>query len=251
MATTAAPGKEPNGASADGATWGRHGGDKKDPDLERISGMSFLIVDDSRFARTTIKNVLLALGIRRVIEAEDAPQALTILEKQGADVVIVDFEMPGMSGAEFTWRLRRSKNEALQQIPVVMVSTHADEGHIRTAINAGVNEFLPKPFSQSGLYQRVRRSVVTPKPFIISEGYVGPDRRLKDRDGAEKASPGGLPPVVLFDCTGAEPKRIETGAQAAAKSAPLPVQAAPAKPKFSVLSEGGDVAESVNEKLKD
>lgn len=210
MGTTAAEqdvSKDAKGS--DGATWGARG-DKRDPDLERISGLSYLIVDDSRFARATIKNVLHVLGIRNLAEAESAEQALNELDKHPIDIVITDFEMPGMSGAEFTWRLRRSKNERLQQIPVVMVSTHADESHIRLAINAGVNEFLPKPFSQADILMRVKRSVISPKPFIVAEGYVGPDRRFKDRDGATTAEQSGLRPV-LIDCTGAEPKKFEVG----------------------------------------
>ena len=246
MATVAAldqDAKEPQGEKH--SVWGSRGGEKKDPDLEKICALSYLIVDDSRFARTTVKNVLRVLGIRNVSEAEDAAQAFVIVEKQGVDVVIVDFEMPGMSGAEFTWRLRRSKIERIQQMPVVMISNHVDETHIRQAINSGVNEFLPKPFSQGSLYARLRRAAVNPKPFIVAEGYVGPDRRLKYSEGDEKlVSTRGLPPVVLLDFTGPEPKRVEVG------------KPAPAAPLFSAMAEsaapaaGDSLSQTVDEKLK-
>lgn len=243
-------GKEPQGEKR--SVWGGRGGEKKDPDLEKLCALSYLIVDDSRFARATVKNVLHVIGIRNVAESEDAETALLVIEKQDVDVVIVDFEMPGMNGAEFAWRLRRSKVERIQQLPIVMISNHADEGHINKAINSGVNEFLPKPFSQGGLYARIRRAAVSPKPFIVSEGYIGPDRRLKDQDFPAKQEQRGLPPVVLLDFTGPEPKRIEIS-----KAAP----AAPAASGFSAMAEAaapapapgaGDLlSRTVDEKLKD
>lgn len=80
MATVAAldqDAKEPQGKNH--SVWGSRGGEKKDPDLEKICALSYLIVDDSRFARTTVKNVLHVLGIRNVSEAEDAAQALIMV----------------------------------------------------------------------------------------------------------------------------------------------------------------------------
>ena len=246
MAATAAERGESNVAKGgDGTTWGTRG-DKRDPDLEKISGLSYMIVDDSRFARTTIKNVLHALGIRGVFEVESAEQALSDIDKHPIDIVIIDFEMPGMSGAEFTWRLRRSKNERLQRMPVVMVSNHADESHIRLAINAGVNEFLPKPFSQADILMRVKRAVIAPKPFIVAEGYVGPDRRFKDRDGATTVEQSGLRPV-LVDCTGPQPKKFQVGRDGLR---PIEPEAKPeAQPRFSVMDES--LSAAVQEKLKD
>ncbi len=257
---------EPNEPKANqngaGAAWASRGGDRKDPDIEKIIGLSYLIIDNSRFARATVKNVLHVLGIRNLFEAESAEQALSDIDKNPIDVVITDFEMPGMSGAEFTWRLRRGKNERLQQMPVVMVSSHVDESHIRLAINAGVNEFLPKPFAQADLLLRVKRAIISPKPFIVAEGYVGPDRRFKDRDGATTAQQSGLGPVVLLDFTGPEPVRIEVGKGGAVllQSQPeaQPEAQPAAKSRFSATAESpiaappgdGGLAATVSEKLK-
>lgn len=262
MSTVAAPdqeSKEPSGGKR--SAWNAPGGGKKDPDLERICALTYLVVDDSRFARAIAKNVLHAIGIRNLFEVEDACQALAAIEKQEIDVAIVDFEMPGMSGAEFTWRLRRSKIERIQQMPIVMISNHADEGHILKAINSGVNEFLPKPFSQGGLYDRLRRAVVARRPFIVSEVYVGPDRRLKDRDFPRIQQRRGLPPVVLLDFTGPEPRRIEVGKDRAGiarfsamaeTEAPVPDQPAPDQPAGEAVADNADlIRRSVDEKLKD
>jgi CheY-like chemotaxis protein len=223
----------------------KNSGDASEEDLGRFRGLSYLILDDSRFARALLKNVLHAFGIRSLTECETAAQALQLIRSTKVDIIFADFEMPDMSGAEFAWRLRRSKDEQTRQIPVIMVSVHADDGHVRLAINAGVNEYLAKPFAPSELLLRLRRSVLSPKPFIVAPGYVGPDRRLPDgeaRTGVERR--GALaPPALLYDCTGPEPKPVEIArarapeAQKIGASATKPEAKPDAVP--SVLSESG------------
>lgn len=237
------PRKEPGGRSG------------KDPDHDRLRGLSYLVVDDSRFARAMIKNVLHALGIRNLTESETAEQALNLAKRNGIDVIFTDFELPGMNGAEFVWRLRRWDDERVRRIPVIMVSKYADEGHIRTAINSGVNEYIPKPFSRNILYLRLRRSVLSPKPFIVAPGYVGPDRRIVD-DGAE----GGVerrsdesPPAEPREVASPEPGRNEAAESGTAEPA------AKSKPSFSALSEtaaprkaeDGGLAATIKERIED
>jgi CheY-like chemotaxis protein len=231
------------------------GGNGKDPDHDRLCGLSYLVVDDSRFARAMIKNVLHALGIRNLAESETGEQALNLAGRIRIDVVFTDFEMPGMNGAEFVWRLRRSKDEQIRRVPVIMISNYADEGHIRTAINSGVNEYIPKPFSRNDLYVRLRRSVLSPKPFIVAPGYVGPDRRIVDgpaEDGVERRS-NASPPAEPGAAAGAE-----SGRNAGATSG-MEEPAAKSKPSFSALSEtavpeqagDGGLAATLKERIED
>jgi two-component system, chemotaxis family, chemotaxis protein CheY len=253
------------------------GGSGKDPGLARICGLFYLIVDDNRFSRTAAKSVLHGIGIRRIVECETAEQAQNLLKNTAIDVIIVDFEMPGMSGAEFTWRLRRAKDENVQRTPVIMVSDHADENHIRLAIDAGVNEFVPKPFSQKDIYSRLQRSIISPRPFIVAPGYIGPDRHAADGGlGGERMRPGSPTlPALLLDFTGPEPKRIEIAKPGMGALKPAEPAAAPAKPaaipeekpaaspqpqpSFSVLSEtkpsepaaAGGLAATLKERIDD
>ncbi|MSO85521.1 MAG: response regulator [Rhodospirillales bacterium] len=210
------------------------GGSKKDHDRVRLCGLSYLVVDDSRFTRSTIKDALHGIGIRTIVEMEGAEAALGHAEKHPVDVIVTDFEMPGMNGAEFVWKLRHSENERVRRIPVVMVSDYADEGHVRAAIGAGINEYLPKPFSQSDLYYRLHRSVFSPKLFVVAPGYVGPARRIsedKSRQNIERRC--GLSPADLLGA----PAQTE---MAPANANPAPAPAKPTvqpKPSFSALSE--------------
>lgn len=243
------------------------GGNENESARERLGRLAYLILDDNRFGRTVIKNVLHGFGIRNLIECESAKQALDLLRTARIDVIFADFEIPEMNGVEFTWRLRRAKDELVQRIPVIMVSTHADEGHVRLAINSGVNEYLSKPFAPADLYSRIERSVMTPKPFIVAPGYVGPDRRFADgksKNGIERR--GGMAmPAILLDFTGPVPRQVEIAkpgqapplveavAEAGAEPPASPPQP-PSEPEpsfSSVLSESDDgLARAVRERVE-
>lgn len=275
-ATTTEPGH--SGGSRDAPEIlpdGPGGGNENESARERLGRLAYLILDDNRFGRTVIKNILHGFGIRNLIECESAKQALDLLRTARIDVIFADFEIPEMSGVEFTWRLRRAKDELVQRIPVIMVSTHADEGRVRLAINSGVNEYLPKPFAPADLYSRVERSVMTPKPFIVAPGYVGPDRRFADgksKNGIERR--GGMAmPAILLDFTGPVPRQVEIAkpgmapppvevvAEAGAEPPAPPPQPPPQpeskpeskpEPSFSsVLSESDDgLAQAVRERVE-
>lgn len=220
------------------------GGNKKNPDRVRLCGLLYLVVDDNLFARATVKDALHGIGIRNIVEMEDAEEALGYVGKHPVNVIVADFKMSGMNGAEFVWRLRRSQDERVRRIPVIMVSDHADEGHIRLAINTGVSEYIPKPFSQKDLYARLRRSVISPKPFVVTPGYIGPDRRILNngtRNSIERRC--GLSPSDLLDePAGPETKQVKAVEPevAAANAEATAAQAKPTanpKPSYSVLSE--------------
>ena len=226
---------------------------RKNPDRARLCGLSYLVVDHSRITRSTVKDALNGIGIRAIVEIEDAERALRHAEHHPVDAIIVDYEIPGVNGAEFVWRLRRSPNERTRQIPVIMVSDHADQSRVQIALDAGVSEYLAKPFSQTDLYTRLRRSVLAPKPFVVAPDYVGPDRRLLmngARNGIERRC--ALTPADLLDQsaeTGTEPIAAQEPARPAAKPAAKP------KPSYSALSEydpsGGDAESSLSRRLKE
>ena len=225
-------------------------GSDKESDSEHLGRLFYMVADPNRFARTMAKNILHAIGIRNIVEFDDLKAALHHTGGNPVDVIIADFDAPGMTGAEFVWRLRRSKDGRIQRTPVIMVSERVDETRIRAAIDFGVNEFLPKPFSQGGLYSRIHRSVISPKPFIIAPNYIGPDRHGTDnktgsaldrRNGIDRRDPVSTPAVVL-DFTGPAPTRVEIAKPGMAEPQPVPAEAevktlAKPSPASSALSE--------------
>lgn len=107
-----------------------------------------LIVDDSRVIRKVSRHILESLGFA-VDEAENGQDGLDRCAEQMPDVVLLDWNMPVMSGIEFLLQLRR--REGGHQPKVVFCTTENDVAHIREAISAGADEYVMKPFDHETL----------------------------------------------------------------------------------------------------
>lgn len=104
---------------------------------------SCLIVDDSKVVRMVAKKILEGLNFE-IQEAEDGKQALERCRANVPDVVLLDWNMPVMSGIEFLEQLRATPD--IEQPVVVFCTTENDMEHIQRAIEAGANEYIMKPF---------------------------------------------------------------------------------------------------------
>jgi two-component system chemotaxis response regulator CheY len=113
-----------------------------------------LIVDDSRVVRSVARRFVEALGFA-VAEAQDGQLAAAACEQQMPDVVLLDWNMPVMTGIEFLRHLR-ARNDGDKPI-VIMCTTERDISHIHEAIAAGANEYLVKPFDQPTLTAKFGR----------------------------------------------------------------------------------------------
>ena len=102
------------------------------------------MVDDSRLARNHIKRVLQNLGIQHLTEAEDGQQAIELLQNNMFDLVVTDFNMPEVNGQELTQYIREHSQQS--HIPVLMVTSEANESHLANIAQSGVNALCDKPF---------------------------------------------------------------------------------------------------------
>jgi two-component system chemotaxis response regulator CheY len=151
--------------------------------------LRFLIVDDNAYMRRVIRTLLHGFRARDVFEAEDGGEALELFALRAPDIILLDFEMPVLNGIDVVKMIRRPGASANAYVPIIMVTAHADAQLVAAARDAGVTEFLAKPFSAKGLYQRVHNAVAHPRPFIRTATYFGPDRRrgvTNDYDGPER-----------------------------------------------------------------
>jgi two-component system chemotaxis response regulator CheY len=115
--------------------------------------MRALIVDDSRFIRQYLRQLLESMGLS-CEEAVDGQAALQMLRGASLfDFMLLDVNMPGMSGLECVKELRET---GLQPpMKVMMVTTEADNSYICQALEYGADEFLMKPFTPESLREKL------------------------------------------------------------------------------------------------
>jgi len=120
-----------------------------------------LVVDDSRTIRTILRRILAEMGYE-VCEAGNGLEALQIIEsdRTGFTLVLADWNMPEMNGFDLLKRLRQKPE--LSSMSVVMVTTEAEMGHMASALEAGANEYVMKPFTKDILKQKLEMIGISP-----------------------------------------------------------------------------------------
>lgn len=116
-------------------------------ELFDIDQLRVLVVDDSRLARKHIIRVLAGMGIPTPQEAENGSQAISLLQENTFDLIVTDYNMPEMDGRELTETVRKS--DSYSHIPVLMVSSEANDTHLSNIAQAGVDAICDKPFEPS------------------------------------------------------------------------------------------------------
>lgn len=116
--------------------------------------MKLLIVDDSSTMRRIIKNTLQRLGYEDILEAEHGLQAWELMDTiEGIKVLITDWNMPEMNGLDLVKKVRADGR--FTDIPIIMVTTEGGKAEVITALKAGVNNYIVKPFTPQVLKEKL------------------------------------------------------------------------------------------------
>ena len=128
-----------------------------------------LIVEDEAAIVTMLHYNLEREGMQ-VVEAGDGDEALKILTETHVDLVLLDWMLPGVSGAEFARELRR--DELTAQLPVIMVTARVDADDRVRGLNLGADDYITKPFDFSELEARCR-AVLRRRGGVTWAGFTG------------------------------------------------------------------------------
>ncbi|TLP68473.1 response regulator [Pseudomonas nitroreducens] len=175
--------------------------------------VSVLVVDDAPFIRDLVKK-----GLRdhfpglQIEEAVNGRKAQQFLARQAVDLILCDWEMPELSGIELLTWCREQDN--LKTTPFIMVTSRGDKDNVVQAIQAGVSDFIGKPFSNDQLVSKVKKAL-SRAGKLEALAAQAPQRSLV----------GSMPNDSLAALTGG---KAETVRPAAAPAAPRPAAPAPA-----------------------
>jgi two-component system, chemotaxis family, chemotaxis protein CheY len=117
------------------------------------TNLKFLVVDDFSTMRRIVKNLLQELGYNDITEADDGNTALPLLKNGSFDILITDWNMPGMPGLELLKAVRA--DEKLAKMPVLMLTAEAKREQIIEAAQAGVSGYVIKPFTAVTLKEKL------------------------------------------------------------------------------------------------
>ncbi len=141
------------------------------PWLERV-----VIADPSPAASRLLIDLLHNIRPSQIWTAATSSQALGLLEAKAPQMIFTEFSGESLDGIALTRRIRRS-DYLCRKAPVIMVTSQATPGTIMAARDAGVHEFLRKPFTFKDLVRRLEAVTLHKRGWVEAIGYVGPDRR--------------------------------------------------------------------------
>jgi CheY-like chemotaxis protein len=138
--------------------------------------LKILVVDDEYCTRKVIRALLLAMGCTKIREANDGTSGVAAFRSFAPDVVLLDWELPDMSGAEFLQHIGDAGSIGLAYVPVIALTSHDERARVLEAVRLGVHEFLLKPVSSTALKERMR-SVLAKLAATNRASRWAPDRR--------------------------------------------------------------------------
>ncbi len=150
----------------------------------QFKNITVLIIESSHAMFDLTKSVLLGFGVNQIYSAYGYEDGFRTLCRVNPDLVIVDW-LDSPDGLDLTKKIRMDEKSPNPFVPIILMTGYSQKKRVIMARDAGITEFLVKPFTARALYQRIEQLIERPRDFIKCEGYFGPDRRRK-RDGEYK-----------------------------------------------------------------
>ncbi|WP_430430155.1 response regulator [Oceanicaulis sp.] len=155
-----------------------------------LDRMTVAIVDDNAAMRGILRTILNAMGAPRIYEAGDVRAAMDILQHEHVDLLICDWKMEPVDGIALVRWVRDPRKSPCPTLPIIMLTCYAEVERVKIARDAGVTEFMVKPFSPESIYQHISAIFKKPRRFVDSDSFFGPDRRRKVDSHADEERRG-------------------------------------------------------------
>lgn len=160
----------------------------------RFGKVRVLVVDRDARTASLVTSVLRAFGFTLIEVATNAQAVIEAMQKKRYDLVITEWFLANASGVHLVRSLRGADKQQIlrRDVPIIMLTAQSDLDAVRNARDAGITEFLAKPFSAKTLAARLVQVIDNPRNFIDAPGYVGPCRRRRGDPPAEQERRGRL-----------------------------------------------------------
>jgi len=148
-------------------------------DRMNFAGVNCLIVDNDTFAVRLLAQILRGFGLNTQSVAETGEEAKSLLERGSFDLIICEALLPDMSAAELLRWIRKHSNSTVKFAPVIVLTGYTQTSKVTSIRDAGAHNVVKKPVAPVVLLDHIGWAARTPRPFVETANYAGPDRRFK------------------------------------------------------------------------
>ena len=163
----------------------------------KLSAVKVLLVEDLIPMQALMRDLLLTMGIGTVNVAHDGKEGYDVYCNDTPDIIVTDWYMPYMDGIELVRKIRTEPTSPNRTVPIIMTTGFCSKDQIALARDAGITEFLAKPFSSQDIAKRIAHIIRNPRDLVITSQFVGPDRRRKKKDGKGEDTRRGQEPKKI------------------------------------------------------
>lgn len=155
----------------------------------KFDRLSMLVVEDTQPMLKLLVSVLEALGVKNIETAANGEDAYRAFTLRNHDIILTDWAMEPVDGISLTRMVRQNDQSPNKLVPVILITGYSAWSRVEEARDAGVTEFLVKPFTAHDIARRVAHVINHPRDFIETQDFFGPDRRRR-RAGADNTYKG-------------------------------------------------------------
>lgn len=148
----------------------------------QFSKIKVLVVESNNAMFDLTKGVLQTFGFGRVLSSYNVENAFHVFCRENPELVIVDWLSSEPNGIDLTRMIRTFPESPNPYVPIIMMTGYSQKRRVMMARDAGITEFVVKPFTAETLYKRIQTIIEKPRDFVKSPDFFGPDRRRKSQD---------------------------------------------------------------------
>ena len=165
---------------------------------DRLGKLFVMVADRDYRTASLVQRILFSFGFRNLDITTNGESALALLRSRPYDIIVTEWNMAPVDGVALIKAIRTAKDDKRvpRDIPILMLTARTDFESVAAARDAGVTEFVAKPFSAKTISNRIIQIIDNPRPFVESDVYTGPDRRRR-----------GTPPEGVAERRGAKGKQ--------------------------------------------
>lgn len=147
-----------------------------------LEKLKVLVVDDNTHMTKIVKTILRGFDVKDLFDATNVEDAIDLFMGTTIDLVITDLAMEPQNGCDLTRWIRTAHESPNTFTPIIMLTAYAERSKVEAARDAGVTEFCAKPVTALELYRKVCYVINSPRSFVRTSVYFGPDRRRRRPD---------------------------------------------------------------------